>query len=45
MGYRELTLMEIVEVVRQWQAGVSQRGIAQDLQTISALVNSDLQRR
>ena len=28
MGYRELSRMEIVEVVRQWQAGVSQRGIA-----------------
>lgn len=28
MGYRELSRMEIVMVVRQWQAGVSQRGIA-----------------
>ncbi len=28
MGYRELSRMEIVEVVRQWQAGLSQRGIA-----------------
>src|SRR5215470_2802298 len=28
MGYRELSRMEIVEVVRQWQAGMSQRGIA-----------------
>jgi hypothetical protein len=28
MGYRELSWMEIVEVVRRWQAGESQRGIA-----------------
>src|SRR5438105_2914196 len=28
MGYRELSRMEIVEVVRRWQAGESQRGIA-----------------
>src|SRR5438105_12373135 len=28
MGYRELSRMEIVEVVRHWQAGISQRGIA-----------------
>src|SRR6476646_9262716 len=28
MGYRELSRMEIVEVVRRWQAGTSQRGIA-----------------
>src|SRR5438874_10315887 len=28
MGYRELSRMEIIEVVRQWQTGVSQRGIA-----------------
>src|SRR5258708_22215398 len=28
MGYRELSRMEIVEVVRRWQTGVSQRGVA-----------------
>ena len=28
MGYRELSRMEIVEVVRQWRAGQSQRAIA-----------------
>ena len=28
MGYRELSRMEIVEVVRRSQAGESQRGIA-----------------
>ena len=28
MGYRELSRMQIVEVVRRWQAGESQRGIA-----------------
>lgn len=28
MAYRELSRMEIVEVVRRWQAGASQRGIA-----------------
>lgn len=28
MGYRELSRMEIIEVVRRWQAGESQRGIA-----------------
>src|SRR5437660_840309 len=28
MDYRELSRMEIVEVVRRWQAGTSQRGIA-----------------
>ena len=28
MGYRELSRMEIVEVVRRWQAGESQRAIA-----------------
>src|SRR5258707_10828271 len=28
MGYRELSRMEIVEVVRRWQAGESQRGTA-----------------
>src|SRR4051812_41035921 len=28
MSYRELSRMEIVEVVRRWQAGESQRGIA-----------------
>src|SRR4030088_798075 len=28
MGYRELSRREIVEVVRRWQAGTSQRGIA-----------------
>jgi len=28
MGYRELSRMEIVEVVRRWQVGESQRGIA-----------------
>ena len=28
MGYRELPRMEIEEVVRRWQAGQSQRGIA-----------------
>src|SRR5438132_14044697 len=28
MGYRELSRMEIIEVVRRWQAGTSQRGIA-----------------
>src|SRR5919197_2862115 len=27
MGYRELSRMEIVEVVRRWQAGQSQRAI------------------
>ena len=28
MGYRELNRMEIIEVVRHWQAGTSQRGVA-----------------
>src|SRR3981081_2911728 len=28
MGYRELSRMEIVEVVRRWQMGESQRAIA-----------------
>jgi hypothetical protein len=28
MGYRELSRMEIVEVVRRWQAGELQHGIA-----------------
>ena len=28
MGYRELSRMEIVEVVRRWQLGESQRAIA-----------------
>ena len=28
MGYRELNRMEIVEVIRRWQAGENQRGIA-----------------
>src|ERR1700720_4607373 len=28
MGYRELSRMEIVEVVRRWQTGASQRGVA-----------------
>src|SRR5256885_7356605 len=28
MGYRELSRMEIVEVVRRWQVGESQRAIA-----------------
>ena len=28
MGYRELSRMEIIEVIRRWQAGESQRGIA-----------------
>ena len=28
MGYRELSRMEIVEVVRRWQKGESQRAIA-----------------
>jgi transposase len=28
MGYRELSRMEIIEVVRRWQAGESQRAIA-----------------
>ena len=28
MGYRELSRMEIVEVIRRWQLGESQRAIA-----------------
>ncbi len=28
MGYRELSRMEMVEVVRRWQMGESQRAIA-----------------
>ena len=28
MGYRELSRMEIVEVIRRWQAGEAQRAIA-----------------
>ena len=28
MGYRELSRMEIIEVVRRWQIGESQRAIA-----------------
>ena len=28
MSYQELSRMEIVEVVRRWQAGESQRGVS-----------------
>ena len=41
MGYRELSRMEIVEVVRRWQVGESQRAIARGSgvarETVSAI--------
>ena len=34
MGYREMSRMEIVDVVRRWQAGESRRAVARGVGAI-----------
>ena len=46
MAYREVSRVEIAEVVRRWQSGISQRGISTHISHINpaglaAISNSD----
>jgi transposase len=39
MGYREMSRMEIIEVIRRWQAGESRRAVAQNVGLARATVD------